>query len=177
VSVAYQGVPGAFGHEACLRFLPSHRPVAKASFAEVAAAVESEETEFGILPVENNAAGPVEEARAVIAASPLAVIAEHVLPVRQHLLALPGVRIEEIKTIVSHPVALKQCGRALAELGVETKESANTALAAKNLTERHCAVLASEAAAEAYGLTILRRDLNDRPDNETRFAVLAREKK
>jgi prephenate dehydratase len=175
MSVAYQGVPGAFGHEACLAFLAGHEPVAKDSFAAVIEAVEAGETELGILPVENNRAGPVTEAEALIAASPLAVLSEHLLPVRMHLLGLPGARIEEIRTVASHPVALKQCARALAELGVETEDAPNTAVAAQMLSDPMRAVLASEAAAAAYGLSILRRDVHDRPDNATRFAVLARE--
>jgi len=174
VSVAYQGAPGAFAHEACLRFLPDHQPVAKASFAEVVEAVEEGETELGMLPVENNSAGPVDEAQALLAASLLAIVAEHDLPVRQHLLALPGVPLEEIRTVVSHPVALKQCARSLHELGFETRAAPNTALAAQGLRDRSCAVLASEAAAQAYGLQILRRDMHDRADNSTRFVVLAR---
>lgn len=174
MKVAYQGAPGAFGHEACLAFLPEHHPVPKPSFAEVVEAVETGETELGMLPLENNVAGPVDEAQALIAASSLNVIAEHELPVRMHLLALPGVTLEEVRTVASHPVALKQCAAALAELGVREEAAPNTAVAAQGLQDRHRAVLASEAAARFYGLSILRRDMHDRADNATRFAVLAR---
>jgi prephenate dehydratase len=175
MSIAYQGAPGAFGHEACLAFHPEHEPVAKPSFAAVLEALEARETELGILPVENVCAGPVEEAQALLAGSPLHRIGEHWLPVRMHLLALPGVSLAEIRTVASHPVALKQCSIALAELGVEIEAAPNTAVAAQSLSDRSRAVLASEAAAAAYGLTILRRDVHDRPDNATLFAVLARE--
>jgi prephenate dehydratase len=174
MSVAYQGAPGAFGHEACLAFLPEHRPVAKPSFAEVIEAVETEETELGLLPVENVSAGTVSEAQALIEGSGLKVVAEHWLAVRMHLLALPGVNLEEVRTVASHPVALKQCAASLEALGVEVEAAPNTAVAAQRLSDRSRAVLASEAAAAAYGLTILRRDVHDRPDNATRFAVLAR---
>ena len=175
MSVAYQGVPGAFAHEACLTFLASHQPVGKPSFAAVLEAVEGGETDLGVLPIENNCAGPVEEAQALIAASPLSVIAEHELPVRMHLLALPDASFEDIRTVTSHPIALRQCALTLAALGLKTETAANTALAAQSLSELSRAVLASEAAAKAYGLSILRRDMHDRSDNATRFAVLARE--
>jgi prephenate dehydratase len=174
VSVAYQGAPGAFGHEACLAFLPHHDAVPKPTFASVVDAVENGEALLGILPVANNCAGPVAEAQALIAGSGLTTIAEHELAVRMHLLALPGVRLKDIRRIASHPVALKQCSRALAGLRARLEEAPNTAIAARDLADPDLAVLASEAAARAYGLAIIRRDMQDRPDNATRFAVLAR---
>ena len=174
MKVAYQGAPGAFGHLACLTFLPGCEPVAMATFGDVVAAVERGEAERGMLPVENNEAGPT-GAQALIDASSLAVIAEHALPVRMHLLGLPGAALDQIRTVVSHPIALRQCARSLARLDLASEETSNTAIAAQQLSNPTRAVLASEAAAEAYGLTILLRDVHDRPDNATRFAVLARE--
>jgi prephenate dehydratase len=174
MSVAYQGAPGAFGHEACLAFLPEHEPVARPTFSAVIAAVEAGEADFGVLPLENNRAGPVPNAKAMIAASSLATIAERTLPIRIHLLALPGVAVEELESVSSHPMALKQCVRSIGEMGLRIEPAANTALAALNLADRSRAVLASESAAQAYGLTILKRDMQDWPDNATRFALLGR---
>lgn len=173
MKVAYHGAPGAFGHLACLTFLPGLEPVAKPTFGDVVAAVERGEAERGLLPIENNEAGPT-GAQPLIDTSSLIVVAEHELPVRMHLLGLPGATLEQIRTIVSHPIALRQCARSLARLDVTTDETSNTAIAAQQLSNPARAVLASEAAAEAYGLTILLRDVHDRPDNATRFAVLAR---
>lgn len=172
MKVAYQGAPGAFGHLACSTFLPGFEPLARTSFAEVIAAVESGEAERGILPVENNEAGAT-GAQELIDASGVETVAVHDLPVRMHLLGLPGARLEQIRTVVSHPVALKQCARTIARLGLATAEASNTAVAAQQLSNPTRAVLASEAAAEAYGLAILLRDVHDRPDNSTRFAVIA----
>jgi prephenate dehydratase len=171
--VAYQGLPGAFGHQAALAFAPGFEPVAEPSFAAVVAAVAEGRAERGILPVENNEAGPVEEARALLAGAEVNVIAERDLPVRMHLLGLPGARLETVRTVVSHPVALRQCAKTLDRLGLAREEAANTAIAAAELRDPASAVLASEAAAEAYGLIILLRDVHDRPDNATRFALLA----
>jgi prephenate dehydratase len=171
--IAYQGLPGAFGHQAALAFAPGFEPVAQPSFAAVVAAVVEGRVERGILPVENNEAGPVAEARALLADGSVEVIAEPVLPVRMHLLGLPGARLEDVRTAISHPVALRQCAKTLDRLGLGREESANTAIAAAGLRDPAKAVLASEAAAEAYGLVILLRDVHDRPDNATRFALLA----
>ena len=176
--VAYQGEPGAFSHEACQRFLPEAEAVRMASFADVVAAVTNGETELGVLPEENSAAGVVPEVRALLDGSPLAIVARHQLPIRMHLMAVPGTAIESVRTVVSHPIALAQCAQTLRALGLETEEAQNTAGAAKALAtsrDPSRAVLASSAAAEAYGLAILKRDMQDREDNATRFVVLARE--
>ncbi|MEA3001467.1 MAG: prephenate dehydratase [Sphingomonadales bacterium] len=173
MKVAYQGLPGAFGHQAALAFLPGHEPVAEPSFAAVIAAVVEGRAERGVLPVENNEAGPVAEARALLAAAPVDVVDERILPIRMHLLGLPGARLEAITTAVSHPVALRQCARNLDRLGLAREEAANTAIAASELRDPARAVLGSAAAAEAYGLVILLADVHDRADNATRFAILA----
>lgn len=171
--IAYQGLPGAFGHQAALAFASDCEPVAEPSFAAVVAAVVEGRAERGILPVENLEAGPVAEAQAALAGAEVEVIAERMLPVRMHLLGLPGTRLEDVRTAVSHPVALRQCVKTLDRLGLEREEAANTAIAAAALRDPTKAVLASEAAAEAYGLITLLRDVHDRADNATRFALLA----
>lgn len=173
MTVAYQGAPGAFSHQACLRFLPGHEPVALPQFADVVRAVEDGEADLGMLPLSNNEAGET-GARDQIASSDLRIAAQHVLPVRMHLLSLPSASIEDIRTVASHPVALRQCAATLATLGVRTEEAVNTAVAAQSLSQTDRAVLASEAAADLYGLAILMRDLQDRPDNATTFAVIER---
>ena len=173
MSVAYQGVPGAFSHEACLRFLPGHAAVPVPAFSDVIQAVASEQAEFGMLPLSNNEAGET-GARELIASSDLRIVAEHVLPIRMHLLGLPNATLGGIRTVASHPVALRQCTRTLSRLGLATEAAANTAVAAKALDRLDRGVLASEAAADLYGLSVLVSDVQDRSDNATTFAVVAR---
>ena len=175
MKVAYQGVPGAFSHEACLTFLADCEPFGKPTFANVIEAVVQGETEFGMLPYENSAVGPVEEVHRLLADCPLAIVARHVLPIRMHLLGLPGARLGDVTTAVSHPMALKQCAETLGQMGLAAKPASNTAVAAQALADPTNAVLASEFAAKAYGLTILKRDMQDHPDNSTIFVVLAKE--
>jgi prephenate dehydratase len=174
VTIGYQGAPGAFGHEACLAFVPGQEPRAFASFAAVAAAVAAGETECGLLPVENSTAGEVPGVRALIAGTGLAVAAEHRLPVRMHLLGLPEAELGRIETVVSHPMALRQCRGHIAALSLATEEAPNTALAAQALADARKAVLASAAAAKLYGLRILAADMQDDPDNATVFALVVR---
>lgn len=174
MTVAYQGVPGAFGHAACLRFVPGHDCIAKPTPVAVLAAVASGETDFGVLPVENSIAGPVHDVADLLLGCHLPS-AMHDMPVRMHLLARPGTALTAVTRVVSHPVGLAQCAQTLLLMGVDTAEARNTAVAARALAEggdATTAVLASEAAAATYGLHILRRDMQDRPDNVTRFCVL-----
>lgn len=174
MSVAYQGVPGAFGHEACLTFLPHESPAAKASFGAVLQAVLDGDDPLGMLPLVNAIAGPVPEVQALLADDPVAILSQHVLPIRMHLLGLPGARLDDIRIVASHPMAIKQCTRAIAEYGWTVEEAANTAIAAQQLEDPTRGVFASAAAAQVYGLEILRHDVHDRPDNSTTFGVLAR---
>ena len=174
MSVAYHGVPGAFSHEACLSFLPDEKPVGLPSFADVVSAVESGEAEFGMLPLENNNVGGVDEVRKLLNGSSLRVLAEHALPVRIHLLGLPGSRIEEIRTAVSHPMAIKQCAGNLRAMGLAPEEASSTSVAAQSLSDRTKAALASRAAADAYGLVVLRENVHDREVNETTFVIVGR---
>lgn len=176
-TIAYQGESGAFGEEACHRFAPRHRTVNCASFQAVVQTVLEGRAEFGMLPIENSCAGPVPGMIELLAGSAVEIVRRVDLPVRMHLLAREEARIDGIRTVASHPVALAQCGKALRELGVQTEEASNTAAAARQLAGSDAAdraVLASERAASAYGLVILRRDLHDQPDNSTTFAVIAR---
>ena len=175
MSVAFQGVPGAFSHEACRVFLPDDRPIGRATFAEVIETVLDGEADLGMLPFENNSAGAVEEVQALLAvAEGIRIVARHTLPIRIHLLGLQGSDIARLRTAVSHPMALKQCTLTLAELGLAAEPASNTAAAAQMLSDPTKAVLASESAAEAYDLVILRRDLQDNAQNATTFCIIAR---
>lgn len=172
--ILYQGVPGAFSHEACLTFAAGEEPVPAASFALVASGVADGRAEFGMLPLENSIAGEVPGVRALIEAAGLRIAAEHVLPVRLHLLALEDAVLGEVRVVASHPMALKQCARTLARLGLAAEEAENTAVAVRNLARKDQAALGSDAAARIYGRRVLMRDLQDEAGNATRFALVSR---
>ena len=171
--IAYPGAPGAFSHEACIAFRPRDEAVARSGFEQVIAAVEARETKLGLLPLANNEAGETGAAD-LIAKAGLRIVEEHELPIHMHLLGMTDSRLADIFTVVSHPVALRQCAGHILALGLSTEEASNTAVAAAELSDPIRAVLASAAAERIYGLKILKRDMHDRPDNATRFAVIAR---
>ena len=172
--IAYAGAKGAFAHEACLAFARDLSAVAVPDFGAVLAAVERGEAAAGMLPVRNSRAGEVEEVSRLLPAADVEVERLCPLPVRMHLLGLAGAELSGLEAVTSHPIALRQCARSLERLGLEGRPATNTALAAKELSEPSIGVLASEAAARAYGLKVLRHDMQDDPDNMTVFAVVRR---
>jgi prephenate dehydratase len=176
MKVAYAGEPGAFGEEAA-RMLPDAEPLPCPSFAAVFEAVEKGEAERGVVPLHNSRAGMVEEVVKLLARSHLQVSDRLALRVRQALLALPGVRLEDVRRVASHPQALAQCSGFLQQHGWEFVPRGTTSGAARQLSEERdasCAVVASERTAALYGLQVLADSIEDDPGNTTRFAVLRR---
>lgn len=175
--VAYQGAPGAFSHEACLDLRPWDEPVACETFEEALGAVASGDCDFALIPVENAIVGAVEPAATLVRGSGLDVVADVWRPIRHALMALPEARLSDIRTAESHPAALGQCRETLARLGLTAVEAFDTAGAARAVSEsgdRSRAAIGPVRAAEVYGLSILRNDLQDSADNRTRFLLLKR---
>ena len=175
---AFQGAPGAFSHEACLELRPWDEHVPFETFDQAIEAVKSGDCDCALIPVENSTIGVVEPAASLVAASGLPVVGDAWRPIRMALMALDGVEIDHLRSVHSHPAALGQCKAKLAGLGLQGIEAFDTAGAAREVAERgdrSCAALAPAAAAEVYGLVVLRNDLQDSDDNRTRFVLLARE--
>ena len=173
--IAYQGEPGAFSEEACARFAADAEAAPFPSFEAAVAAVQGGVCRRAMLPVENSLAGPVEGVLALLPGSGLKSLGRFELPIRMMLMALPGAEIHHLRSVASHPVALKQCRRVIAELALQELPAFDTAGAARLLVEEKDssrAVLASRAAAERWGLTILRAEVQDRADNVTTFTLL-----
>lgn len=173
MKIAFQGEPGAFSHEACLRFAPDAQPEPLPTFeAVVEAAIAGADA---MLPIENTLAGTVEAVAALLARTPLRELGRFVLPIRMMLIGLPGTDIAELRTVASHPVALKQCRRVIAELALRPEPAFDTAGAVRLLArqaDRSRAALASRAAAERWGLAVLRPDVHDQAGNSTTFLRL-----
>ena len=177
--VACQGVEGANSQVACDRLLPRGNIVYVKSFAAVAAAVESGLCKFGVLPIENSSNGSVRAVYQLLQEHDLSVVRSTRLCIRHELLALPGVKQEEITEIYSHEQAIGQCSRFLAGLsGVRVIPCGNTALAAKQVAEsgsRHAAAISSHPCAALYGLECVNGHIQDSDNNYTRFFCVAKE--
>lgn len=135
--------------------------------------------DFGVLPLENLVAGPVHESLdALERYASIERVRELTLPVHLALLGLPGATVQGIRQVLSHPIALKQCGEWLwAHRLISVVEAPDTAGAARMVgigRDPSVAAIASTWAAAHYGLVILAEGLEDRPDNATRFVLLRR---
>ena len=173
--IAFQGEMGANSHEAARDYFPDYEPMACATFEDAFEAVKSGSAALGMIPVENSTAGRVADVHHLLPDSGLRIIAERFKPIRFHLMANPGVKIEDVRTVASMAIALGQCRKALRRLGVTTESVGDTAGAAKSLAEHPDptrAAISPELAAEIYGLTILMRDVEDERHNTTRFLVM-----
>lgn len=176
-AVAFQGEPGAYSEEAVLRFFGSGAsPVPCRDFRAVGDAVAAGDVEWGLLPIENTIAGSVVGSYDVLASTDLLVVGEVVAPIHHCLLGLPGARLEGITRVLSHPVALAQCTRFLrGRPAMEPVAVYDTAGAAKEVAaagDPGRAAIAGRRAAVLYELVVLAADIEDRPDNQTRFLVV-----
>ena len=180
IVVAYQGEPGAFSELAIVALWgDGATPLSCARFADVVAAVEDGRAELGLLPTENSIAGPVRESVAAIEASSLTVVRATELPIHLSLLALPGATLESLRSVESHPVALRQCAEFVkAHPHLTAREAQDTAGAAREVAmagDRTRGAIASSRAGVLNGLVTLAEGLEDRADNVTQFAIIARD--
>ena len=176
--MVFQGQRGAYSHLACRQVCPRYEALPADSFEEAFAAVRDGRADRAMIPIENSIAGRVADIHHLMPHCGLHIIGEHFLRVNHHLLAVPGARLEGIKTVHSHVHALNQCRRLLRELAIIPRIHADTAGAAAEVAEAGStdqAAIASRLAADIYGLEILRSDIEDAEHNTTRFIILARE--
>src|SRR6476620_11130362 len=158
--IAFQGEPGAYSEAAALRFSPHAETLPCESFEQVFAAVSGGKTTHGILPVENSIGGSIHRNYDLLLEHDLPIVGEVVLDITHNLLVLPGTTMEQVKKIYSHPQALAQCERFLRSLpGVSVEATYDTAGSAKLVKEKglkDAAAIASDRAAQVFGLEILK---------------------
>ena len=179
MSIAYQGIAGAWSHLACRAVHPEREAIPCPAFEDVFEIVESGGADLAMIPIENNLGGRVADIHQLLPHQALHIVAEHFQPVRHELLAVPGASEKELRAVYSHPQALAQCRRFLREQGLEPRAASDTAAAAERVAERGdptVGAIASRLAGELYQLASVRSDIQDEYRNTTRFIVLAREK-
>ena len=176
--IAFQGELGANSHEACVAAFPDMTPVPHATFEEAFEAIKSGDCQLGMIPVENSIAGRVADVHHLLPDSGLKIIGERFKPIHFQLMANPGVKLEDIITVASMPIALAQCRKMVRQLKLRTEPVGDTALAAKLLSlnpDPTRAAISPALAAELYGLNILVRDIEDTHNNTTRFLIMTAE--
>jgi prephenate dehydratase len=178
MTIAFQGEPGAYSEIAALDYFGEEGlPVPQSSFEHVFSAVLEGTTDLGMIPIENSLAGSIHRNYDLMLRHNLFIIGEYHLRINHHLMALPGIRLEDLRTVHSHPQALAQCETNIRKIGLEPVIEADTAGSARLLKEKQIqtmGVLASKRAAEVYGLHILINNMEDSPTNFTRFLVLSK---
>jgi prephenate dehydratase len=183
VRVAIQGIATSF-HEVAAQtyFAPSTdlETVECLSFHQLCESLDSGDSNYAVMAIENSIAGSILPNYFLLQSYHFTIIGELYLPIHMHLLALPGVKREDIRWIESHPMAIRQCAEYINGLvGVQVRESDDTALSAKRVKELNLndtAAIANEFAAKKYGLEILERRIETHKKNFTRFLVLSKRK-
>lgn len=177
--VAFQGERGAYSEMAALAALGEDiQPVPNRSFGDVFASVEAGENDLGLVPIENSLAGSIHRNYDLLLRHSLHIVGETQLRIEHCLIANPGVKLADLKVVRSHPQALAQCEHHLAEMGVDTEASYDTAGSVRDIRDsgaRDAGALASRLAAEVYDMSILRQGMEDDKQNFTRFLALSRE--
>jgi prephenate dehydratase len=174
--IAIQGEPGSFSHEAALKVASEATIFPCAQSAEVFTAVEDGRADAAVIPIENSLAGPVAEHYDLLLTHDVAIESESLLRIRHNLIGMPGASVEQIGRVSSHPVALAQCRHFLAaHPRMEAVPFYDTAGSVKQLMEQRdarAAGIASAQAARHYGGEILASDIEDNPENYTRFFLI-----
>ncbi len=175
--VAFQGEHGAFSEDAALKLLgPEIELVPRRTFESLLRSLDEGLAEYVLVPVENSLIGAIKPAVDLLNKSSLGIVGEVAIPIRQFLIGCPGAVFEEIATVESHPAALGQCSRFFAAYPsikrVETEDTAGSVARIIEGRDRTRAAIAGRRAAEIYGASILRENLEDGPENYTRFLLL-----
>ena len=177
--VAFQGEAGAYSEEAALQFFGSSITTnPRERLDDVFKAVEQDEVQFGIVPVENSLEGSISRSYDLLLESSLKVCGEIELRVSHCLIANPEARLDLIKRAYSHPQALAQCKTFLKHLGCELIPTNDTAGSVKMIKEKEITdggAIASARAAEIYAMKIIASEIEDNPNNYTRFFILSKE--
>ncbi len=178
IKIAFQGEAGANSHLACREIFPAHQPLAQTTFEDVFQAVSDGRAKYGLIPIENSVAGRIADPHHLMPESGLYIVGEHFQPVHHQLLVVPGTKLSDLKSVMSQAPALGQCRKFIRAQKLEAISGPDTAGSARIIAERgdkSCAAIASRLAAEIYGLSILKEDIEDAQHNTTRFLIMAKE--
>lgn len=173
--IAFQGELGAYSHQACTEARPGAEVLPCKTFEDVIAAVKSGAADLAMLPVENTIYGRVADIHRLLPESGLRIVGEAFVRVHINLLGVRGAKLEDVREAHSHVVLLPQCAGFLKEHGIRGRVNADNARAAREISERGdpaVAALASELAADIYGLDVLAKHIEDTDSNTTRFLLM-----
>ena len=177
IKIAYQGIEGAYSYVAATNLYPQAKYISCSNFAEAFSLVQNNKADFAVIPIENSTAGRVTDVHFLLPKTGLSVCAEYFLRIEHQLIGLPNAKLSDIKTVYSHPQALAQCNIFLEQHNIKSYADSDTALSCKNIIKQKdlsCAAIASKLAAHTNNLQILASNIENSPNNTTRFLVMSK---
>ena len=178
IKIAFQGEKGAYSHLACLEVFPKAEVIGCSTFEEAFQFGRDNQEYKIIIPIENSLAGRVADIHYLIPKYKLQIHSEHFQKVSHNLLGIKGTKIKDIKTVRSHSQAIGQCRKIISDNNFKTIIAADTAGAAKYISEKNNkneSALASDLAAKIYNLEILKSNVEDESGNVTRFFIMGKD--
>lgn len=175
--MAFQGRSGAFSEEAAIKLLGAEIELVPCdTFVTLFNNLDERLVDYGVAPIENTMVGKIQPCVDLISNSELIIKDEVTIPIAQHLIGCPGASLREIETVESHPVALAQCEHFFAThphiKKVQADDTAGSVARIISSADRKRAAIAGRRAAELYGGSVIKENVQDRPDNSTRFLLL-----
>jgi prephenate dehydratase len=177
--IAIQGIRTSFHEVAALTYFDEPIDTVEClTFHQLCESLMNGYSEYAVMAIENSIAGSILPNYFLLQSYHFSIVGELYLPIHMHLLALPGVKLENIRCIESHPMAIRQCSEYLQAMpDIEIRESDDTALSAKRVKElklKDTAAIANEFAAKKFGLNILEKRIETHKKNFTRFLILTK---
>lgn len=176
--ISFQGTKGAYSDLACRTVFPTLQTVPCNSFEDAFRAVINKDADLAMIPIDNTIAGRVADVHHLMPDGGLYIIGEHFQPIRHTLMGVKGAKIEDLKHVHSHIHAIPQCRKIIKDHNLESHIHADTAGAAEEVAQKNDpahGAIASDLAAEIYGLEVLQNDIQDEHHNTTRFLILGPE--
>lgn len=178
--VVFQGAEGAYSQAAMMKYFGEQVDSFHVdTFRDAMLAIDEGSADFAVLPIENSSAGIVSEIYDLLVEFENCIVGEQIIKIEHCVMAAPGTKLEDIKTVYSHPQSLMQSAHYLTEKGWQQISMKNNAFAAKKVAaekDKTQAAIAGETAAGIYGLEILERGVNDLKENSTRFIIVTNQK-
>lgn len=179
IKIGYQGVKGSFSEEAMIKYFgESHTTTDYEEFEDVFLALKNNEIDYGILPIENSCTGAITTVYDLLVKYGLYIVGEECIKIDQNLIGIRGTKLEDIKEVYSHPQGFEQSREFLNNYNnLKLIPFHNTAISAKyisQLNDKSKAAIASLRAAEIYGLDVIKKEINDKDNNHTKFIIIGR---
>lgn len=178
--VVFQGAEGAYSQAAMVQYFGDKvNSFHVDTFRDAMIAIDEGSADFAVLPIENSTAGIVSEIYDLLVEFENYIVGEQIIKIEHCLMAAPGTKIEDIRTVYSHPQSLMQSARFLNGYSWQQISMQNNAFAARKVAEdkdRTQAAIASEYAAGLYGLSVLQKGVNQSSTNSTRFIIVTNQK-